>query len=297
VTAELPLRHALALGLLHGPAELLPISSSGHVTLLPWLSGWPYERLDPQLRKSFEVALHAGTAAGLLLGGECRGALAAGAGKRAQPHEAPSEGRTRRLAFLAAAAVPPAIAGYALHSRIERRFGTPLTIAAGLIAGSLTMALAEIRARRLAVSRRAAAAGPRDGVALGLAQALALIPGVSRSGATFAAARARGFAPADAERLSLAAGLPVLGGATLLQGSKLLNRGLPARMRPAFAAGAGGALISTLLTPALLDAERRSRAALPACVYRSGLAAVVIKRSLTSTAAGKGILGAFKARP
>lgn len=286
--AELPLRHALALGLLHGPAELLPISSSGHVTLVPWLAGWPYERLDPQLRKSFEVALHAGTAAGLLLSHRAVGELPLG-------REAPVG---QRLAFLAASAAPPALAGYVLHGRIERRLGTPRIIAAGLLAGSLAMGLAEIRARRgRRAVREAAAADVRDGIALGLAQALALIPGVSRSGATFAAARARGFAPADAERLSLAAGLPVLGGATLLQGSKLLSRGLPARVRPAFATGASGALISTLLTPALLDAERRSRAALPACVYRSWLAAVVIKRSLTSTAARRGILGAFKARP
>src|SRR5947199_8273319 len=60
-------RHALALGLLHGPAELLPISSSGHVALVPWLLDWPYARLDPELRKAFEVALHAGTAAALVV--------------------------------------------------------------------------------------------------------------------------------------------------------------------------------------------------------------------------------------
>lgn len=284
MTAQLPLRHALALGLIHGPAELLPISSSGHVTLIPWLAGWQYDGLDPQLRKSFEVALHAGTAAGLLL-------------RQAPPELGSLRDARRQLAFLASAAVPPAVAGYVLHARIERRLGTPRTIAAGLIAGSLAMALAELRARRSGGSRPAVSADGRDGIALGLAQALALIPGVSRSGATFAAARARGFAARDAERVSLAAGLPVLGGATLLQGAKMASRGLPARMRPAFAAGAGGAFMSTLLTPALLDAERRSRAALPACVYRLGLAAVVIKRSLTSNAASGGILGAFKAQP
>ena len=62
----LTLRHAMALGLLHGPTELLPISSSAHTSLVPWLAGWPYGTLDPELRKSFEVALHAGTAAALL---------------------------------------------------------------------------------------------------------------------------------------------------------------------------------------------------------------------------------------
>ena len=63
----LPLRHAVALGLLHGPAELLPVSSSAHITLVPWLLGWPYAELDPELRKAFEVVLHAGTAAALLI--------------------------------------------------------------------------------------------------------------------------------------------------------------------------------------------------------------------------------------
>ena len=65
--ARLSLRHALALGLAHGPTELLPISSSAHTILIPLLAGWPYAELDPELRKSFEVALHAGTAAALLV--------------------------------------------------------------------------------------------------------------------------------------------------------------------------------------------------------------------------------------
>jgi undecaprenyl-diphosphatase len=59
----LALEHAVALGLLHGPAELLPVSSSAHTTLIPWLVGWPYAQLDDELRKAFEVALHAGASA------------------------------------------------------------------------------------------------------------------------------------------------------------------------------------------------------------------------------------------
>ena len=66
--ARLRTRDAVALGLLHGPAELLPISSSAHVALVPWLLGWPYDDLDADQRKAFEVALHAGTVAALLLG-------------------------------------------------------------------------------------------------------------------------------------------------------------------------------------------------------------------------------------
>ncbi|HST56282.1 MAG TPA: undecaprenyl-diphosphate phosphatase, partial [Solirubrobacteraceae bacterium] len=64
---RLPLRQAIALGLLQGPTELLPVSSSGHTTLIPWLAQWDYARLQPELRKSFEVALHAGAAAALLV--------------------------------------------------------------------------------------------------------------------------------------------------------------------------------------------------------------------------------------
>ncbi|MBA3809717.1 MAG: UDP-diphosphatase, partial [Solirubrobacterales bacterium] len=61
------LGHAVTLGLLQGPTELLPVSSSAHTTLVPWLAGWPYSKLDGELRKSFEVALHAGTALALAL--------------------------------------------------------------------------------------------------------------------------------------------------------------------------------------------------------------------------------------
>ena len=61
--AKLSVGRALVMGALHGPAELLPISSSGHVSLIPWLLDWDYDRLDSELRKAFEVALHAGTAA------------------------------------------------------------------------------------------------------------------------------------------------------------------------------------------------------------------------------------------
>jgi undecaprenyl-diphosphatase len=257
-SAELPLRHALALGLLHGPAELLPISSSGHTTLIPWLAGWPYGRLEPRLRKSFEVALHAGTVAALLL-------------------RCPAKAGCPR--FLAAAVFPPALAGYALHERIERRLGTPLTIAGGLVAGSLAMACGELRARQRRATRRANQAGVGDGLALGIAQTLALIPGVSRSGATFAVARARGFTPEAAEQLSLSAGLPVLGGAALLQTSKLARRGLPGSMRSSLAVGGAGAFLSTLLASALLDSRRRSRAAIPASLYRVALASLAIARS------------------
>jgi undecaprenyl-diphosphatase len=99
----LPLRHALILGALHGPAELLPVSSSGHTTLVPWLAGWPYAELDPELRKAFEVALHAGTAAALLV------AL------RGEVREAATGFDGRRAGLVALSFLPPAAAGLALN--------------------------------------------------------------------------------------------------------------------------------------------------------------------------------------
>ena len=87
----LGLRHAVALGLAQGPTELLPVSSSGHTTLIPFLAGWPYAELDPELRKSFEVALHAGTALALALelGDELRNIDGAGVGLIALALEKP----------------------------------------------------------------------------------------------------------------------------------------------------------------------------------------------------------------
>jgi undecaprenyl-diphosphatase len=263
---QLPLRHAVALGLLHGPTELLPISSSGHTTLVAWLAGWPYTQLDPKQRKSFEVALHTGTAAALVL-------------------KPPAAGLGGKASFLLAALLPPMLSGYALGGQIERRLGTPATIAGGLLVGAVAMGSAEIYAKRVCASPQSARAS--DGLALGLAQALALIPGVSRSGATLAAARARGFSRLEADRLSWTIGLPVIAGASLLQGTRLVREsaraGTPRGATLPLVAGAASAFLSTLASSKALDPRRRARL-LPACVaYRGALAAVVIRRMRDNT--------------
>ena len=269
----LRLRHAIALGLLQGPAELLPVSSSAHTTLVPFLAGWPYAELDPTLRKSFEVALHAGTAAALLT-------------RRPHAHGEPRPA----LSALAAGVAPPALAGYALGSRIERRLGTPSTIAAGLLGGSVAMAGAEMAARSGdgQQARDGARPGVRDGLAVGIAQALALFPGVSRSGAALAAARARGFSRMDADRLSWQAGMPVLAGAALLQSLRLARSQPSTRTTAALAAGAVSAFASTRWSVAMLTPERRSRTPVACAGYRVALAALVIRR-LRMTAASNAV--------
>jgi len=264
---ELNLSHALALGVLHGPAELLPVSSSAHTTLVPWLLGWSYPELDPELRKAFEVALHAGTAAALLVG------------LRDEVADAARGFDRRRATLVIGSFVPPAIVGYTLERPIERRLGTPETIAAGLAAGAAAMWLADARAPQ---RRSRTEAGVVDALALGLAQACALVPGVSRNGATLTAARARGFRRPDANALSRHVALPVIVGATILKGVRLARRGLPAGVAGAFAAGIGAAFCSTLASVRLIRAVERDRPLAPYAAYRLVLAAVVWRRALRS---------------
>src|ERR1700748_3100470 len=110
---ELRVGQAIALGALHGPAELLPISSSGHVALVPWLLHWDYEQLDDELRKSFEVVVHAGTAAALLIT------------LRDEVDAALRGLNARRLALIALSFAPPAVVGYTLGARIPGWLGKP----------------------------------------------------------------------------------------------------------------------------------------------------------------------------
>jgi undecaprenyl-diphosphatase len=252
----------MALGALHGPAELLPISSSAHISAIPWLLGWRYEDLDVELRKSFEVALHAGTAGALLI------ALRDEVGEAVRALDA------RRLALISLTFAPPAVAGYALERPVERHLGTPATVAAGLLAGAVAMALADRSPGR----RGHDEAGPRDALWLGLAQASALVPGVSRGGATLAAARWLGFTRADANRLARHAALPVIAGATALKGVRMWRRGLDPGIGRLLAAGAGASFASTLVSTWLIRQVERDRSLLPYAAYRVALAAVLAGR-------------------
>jgi undecaprenyl-diphosphatase len=261
---ELSLSHAFALGVLHGPTELLPVSSSAHTTLVPWLLGWPYPDLDPELRKGFEVALHAGTAAALLIG------------LRDEVGAAMRGFDGRRAVLVLGSFVPPAIVGYTLERPIERRLGTPPTIAVGLLVGSLAMVLADTRAPR---RRGRDDAGLVDALALGVAQACALMPGVSRNGATLTAARLRGFHRRDASALSRHVALPIIVGATVLKGVRLARRGVPREVAGAFAAGVGASFASTLASVRVIRAVERNRPFTIYAAYRATLAAVVLRRA------------------
>jgi undecaprenyl-diphosphatase len=253
---------AVALGAVQGPAELLPVSSSAHLSLLPWLAGWPWHELDPEARKSFEVALHAGAAGALLVG------------QRRLIAQELRQFDARRAAVVALSFVPPAIVGYGLERQIEGRLGGPGATALGLAAGAAAMAIADRRPQE----RGPGEATPADGLALGLAQATALAPGVSRNGATLAAARWRRFTRQQANLLSRTVALPVIVGATLLKGARLRRRGVEPNLRRAMAVGIGASFASTIASQKLIAQVERDRALWPYAAYRLVLAAIVLYR-------------------
>lgn len=264
---ELDPLQAAALGLIQGPAELLPVSSSAHLNLVPWLAGWSWREADPEARKSFEVAVHAGAAAALMIG---------------QRRLIATELRSfdaRRAGLVALSFLPPAIAGYLFERQIERRLGGPATTAAGLVAGSVAMVAADRAPQR----RGPGEATPLDGLALGLGQAAALAPGVSRNGATLAAARWRRFTRPQANLLSRTVALPVIVGASALKGTRLRRRGIEPGLRSAMAVGIGVSFASTLASQRLISLVERDRALWPYAVYRVGLAAAVVNRLRSGT--------------
>ncbi len=257
--APIPVRRALALGIVQGPAELLPISSSAHIVLLPWLAGWDWEEIDPEVRKSFEVALHTGAAAALLIG------------QRRVIAEELRSFEWRRGLLLALSFLPAAFVGYFFERPIEERLGGPRATAWGLLAGASAMAVADTRPQQ----RGRGEATPLDGLALGLAQATALAPGVSRNGVTLAAARARRFSRDQANLLSRTVALPIIVGATALKGARLARRGTTPELRRSLGLGIAASFASTIASQRLIRLVERDRALWPYAAYRGALAAAV----------------------
>lgn len=285
---------AAALGLVQGPTELLPVSSSAHLRIVPWLAGWDLDGISAEDRKAFDVAVHGGAALALLIG---QRALIADELRRLDG---------RRVCVIALSFLPAVAIGLALEETIDERLGGPRATAAGLLAGSVAMCLAD-RAPR---ERAAGDARPLDGLVIGFAQAAALAPGVSRNGSTLAAARWRRFGRAQANLLSRTVALPVITAAVARKGSKLLGRwrrgrrgrgrisgaaaaadaGAPAGTMPGgrdgnprdlalpLAAGVGAAFASTLASQGLIRVIERDRALWPYAAYRVALAGLILLR-------------------
>jgi undecaprenyl-diphosphatase len=225
------------------------VSSSGHLALVPALLGWDYARLPPDVRKSFEVALHAGSAPALAL---CGGL------------------RFRGMGALVASTAPAAAAGLLFERSIEERAGGVRTVALAQIGAGAALWLAD----RAAGER--AEPDAVDRAAVGIAQALALVPGVSRAGAALTAARLRGLARPAAVRLSLEAGLPVTVAAAVLKTVRAARTGVPSELRRPMAAGAATALLSALAATSALARLERATSFAPLAAYRVALGGVAL---------------------
>jgi undecaprenyl-diphosphatase len=213
---------AIVLGLVQGATEFAPVSSSGHLILVPWIFGWGAIG-DADLQKTFDVALHMGTLIGALIyfrADVTRYAAAWFRSLRARRLTTPDE----RIAWaLFIGTIPGAIAGALFESVIEEKLGAPLLIALMLVAFALLLVWVDRRSRS---DRAIGTIGPKQGLVLGAAQALALQPGVSRSGVTITAARAMGFDRESAARFSFLLSLPIIAGAGAYKAVDLAQTGL-----------------------------------------------------------------------
>lgn len=268
----MPILHAIVLGLVQGLSEFLPISSSGHLLLVPWLFDW-HDFDDESIEKAFDVALHLGTVVVTI--GYFRRDLVryVTAGlrvlvRRGEPIT--TDGRVGWLLLLST--VPAAAVGALFEEQIDEHLGTPGIIAVSLILGGLLLAMADRASGRRTVPDY----GVRDALAVGAAQALALNPGTSRSGITITAGRFLGFDRDAAARISFLMMIPVTGGAVVFKMAKLLADGVPDGLVVPMLVGivtsglAGWAAIWGTLTLV------RTRSFMPFVIYRIALGVVVL---------------------
>ena len=219
--------HAIAIAILQGATELFPISSLGHAVVIPALLGWPLDQKAPEYLP-FLVLLHTGTAAALLLY-FWRDWLALAAGVLGV--NGPTVAREQRQLFLliVVATVPAVILGYVFNHFFRALFATPLYACFFLVANGLLLLLGEkLRGRATGRERPAASMTVTDALVIGVWQCGALLPGISRSGATIVGGLLRGFSHFDSARFSFLIALPIIIGATVLEVPHLLHASVPA---------------------------------------------------------------------
>jgi undecaprenyl-diphosphatase len=207
---------AIALGIIQGLSEFLPISSSAHLTLAPWLLGWE----DPGL--AFDVALHLGTLIAVLWYFRMEWAALVRAAFGIVTTGRVETPEKRRVIYLIIATVPGAIGGYLLQSRAESAFRDPQLIAIALIVMGIALWLVDkfVDQQRVLGEMRWI-----DGLLIGLSQVIALIPGVSRSGSTITTARGLRFDREAAAEFSFLMSMPIIAAAVIMEGPKALQEG------------------------------------------------------------------------
>jgi undecaprenyl-diphosphatase len=212
---------AIVLGIVQGLTEYAPISSSGHLILVPWAFGWNIVA-DPDLNKSFDVALHMGTLLGAVIYfrhdiWSYLKAFARSVARRS------IEGTDERLAWaIVLGTIPGVIIGALFESTIQDTLGQPWLIAVMLAVFGVVLWWVDLHAP---ITRDFDSITPRTGSGLGVAQAMALQPGISRSGVTMTAARWIGIDRESAARFSFLLSLPIIAGAGLYKGLGLVGTG------------------------------------------------------------------------
>ena len=251
---------ALVLGLLQGLTEFIPVSSSGHLVLVPWLFGWPAPSM------AFDTVLHLGTLAAIL-GFFWRDYVsllrAAGDSIRRRSLDVPQS----RLAWaLVIGTIPAALLGYVAADWFEELFAAPAWVGVFLIMTGWLLLAGEAWAGRL---HSATLEKMGAGVALlvGLAQGIAIAPGFSRAGATISTGRLLGLPRHDAARFSFLLAAPIIAGAGALQIVKLVELGVDSTGALSMAVGFAAAVISGYLVIRLLLSYLRRHSVMPFVIY------------------------------
>jgi undecaprenyl-diphosphatase len=264
---------ALALGVVQGLTELLPISSSGHLILVPWLGEWTYLEEHDEFNQTFDVALHLGTLVAVV-GYFRRDLLALVAAFWRSVRRGRIADAEERVAWLVVVAtVPAALVGAAGEQVIADRLGEPWQIAILLAVFAVVLWIADRRPER----RRMEDVGLLAAVGIGVAQSLSLAPGVSRSGITISAARFLGLDRDSAARLSFLLLVPITLGAIVFKGvTDVLLADLPPGTAGPFVVGTLAAAVSGLVAISALLGYVRRHDYTVFVVYRLVAAAAVL---------------------
>jgi undecaprenyl-diphosphatase len=269
-----PISHAIILGLVQGLSEFLPISSSGHLLLVPWLFGWN-DFDNASTEKAFDVALHLGTLVAAVVYFRHDLVVYVRGGTRAVVDRRKPITREGRLAWLLLlSTVPAAVVGAVFSDQIDDQLGTPTIIAVSLILGGLLLEWADRSTGRRTIDDFSA----RDAWVVGAAQALALNPGTSRSGITMTAGRFSQFDRDAAVRISFLMMIPVTAGAVLFKGVGLASDGIPEGLAVPMVVGIVTSAVSGWVAVWGLLRLVRTHSFTPFVIYRvvAGLAVLVI---------------------
>ena len=268
--------HAIVLGIVQGLTEFLPISSSGHLVIVPWLFGWNDFETATTAR-AFDTALHLGTLVAVLI--YLRKDLIVYVTQGSQlifNRKQPATHAGRRAWLLVLSAVPAGIVGAAFEDKITEKLGSPALISVSLIIFGVVLIWADRRATAKNYSQTVDSLTLRNALVIGAAQVLALNPGTSRSGITITAARLSGYSRDAAARLSFLMSVPIISGAVIFKLANLVRDGIPDGLLTPMLVGIVVAGISGWLAMWSMIRLVRTKTFAPYVVYRCLIGAGVL---------------------